>query len=342
MKPLVSIVIPIYNMGDSIESCVKSVLNQDYGNYEVILVDDGSKDNSLEVCNHIAESSSLVKVVHTENRGSGPARNTGIENASGKYIYFPDSDDYIEPNTISRLVEAMEDGKYDLVVFGFKNVNTKGVLVSEKTYPELSQYGDDIRMSYADYMTTSSRLGIQGAPWNKFFDMDVIREYQLEYPPLRRHQDEGFIGRYMCYAKHVHFIEDVLYTYYTNDLSREWKKYPVDYIDAVTGLYQVRKETILTWNDKDVLTHEMIYREFICNVIKSLELSFSPKMAFGCKERIKWMQKTISNSKLLEVQIPSILGVYQKTILFLLRTMPLWVTYNALHFKTIVEQKRRK
>ena len=104
MKPLVSIVIPIYNMGDSIESCVKSVLNQDYDNYEVILVDDGSKDNSLEVCNKIAATSALVKVIHTENRGSGPARNTGIENASGRYIYFPDADDYIEPNTISRLV----------------------------------------------------------------------------------------------------------------------------------------------------------------------------------------------------------------------------------------------
>lgn len=236
----------------------------------------------------------------------------------------------------------MEDGKYDLVVFGFKNVNTKGVLVSEKIYPELSQYGDDIRVSYADYMTTSSRLGIQGAPWNKFFDMDVIREHHLKYPPLRRHQDEGFIGRYMCHAKHVHFIQDVLYTYYTNDLSREWKKYPVDYIDAVTGLYKVRKETILKWNESDQMTHDMIFKEYICNVIKCLELSFSPKMNFNSDERKNWIRHILKVSEIQSVIIPSLLGKYQKVMMNIISLGNTPLLYSVLYFKITCEKYLRK
>lgn len=336
-NPLVSVVVPIYNMGDKIEHCIQSILKQDYNNFEVVLVDDGSKDNSLEVCNKLAKNNSSIKVVHTENRGSGPARNTGIENSRGEYIYFPDADDYIEPETLSTLVKAMEGGKYDLVVFGFKSVNTKGEMVGTKTYPDLAQEGDFIRSSYADYMTTSSRLGIQGAPWNKFFKSSIIRDEVIEFPPLRRHQDEGFIGRYMCHVKNVHFIQNVLYTYYTNDLKLEWKKYPVDYIDAVIGLNNVRKETILTWNPCDTVTREMIQREYICNVIKALELSFSPKMGFDREKRTKWIKEKIKETKIKEVVVPSILGFYQKLMLLILKIIPFPVFYFSLWIKIKAE-----
>lgn len=233
----VSIVVPVYNMGSKIEKCVHSLMEQTYKNIEIILVDDGSRDDSFAHCKELALEDCRIVAYHTENMGSGPARNYGISHATGRYIYFPDADDYLEPNAIDVMVNAMGVGDVDLVVFGYKNIGVSGKILKVKTYPELIQRGVNIRANYSDYMTTLSKLGIQGAPWNKFFDMNVIREHNISYPPLGRHQDEGFIASYMTHTTCVHFITDVLYTYYTNDLKKEWDKYPVTYIEAVCGLY---------------------------------------------------------------------------------------------------------
>lgn len=336
----VSIVVPVYNMGDKIETCVQSLIKQTYQNIEIILVDDGSKDDSYQHCLHLAEIDSRIIALHTENRGSGPARNHGIDHATGRYIYFPDADDYLEPNAIAILVDAIKDGEYDLVVFGFKNVNQDGKEISVKRYSETVREGEDIRKDYSPYMTTGSEYGIQGAPWNKFFVLSVIKAHELEYPPLRRHQDEGFIARYMCHAQKVRFIEDVLYTYYVNDLQKEWQKYPVDYIDAVIGLNETRKDTILAWNPNDQKTHDLVAKEYICNIIKSLELSFSPKMNFGSKQRREWIKEAIRKSGIDGVAAPSLLGRYQREILKLIKSSRLGLLYQVLRCKVWVQKSK--
>ena len=170
-----SIVVPVYNMEESLEKCVKSLLHQTYQNYEIILVNDGSKDNSGAICDKLAAENEIVQVVHTENRGSGPARNSGIAAATGAYVYFPDADDYLEPYAIARMVEAMETENCDLVVFGFRYVNQNGETTSQKIYEDVIHCGEDIRNQYQEYLTMAGRFGIQGAPWNKFFDLKVIR-----------------------------------------------------------------------------------------------------------------------------------------------------------------------
>ncbi len=316
---LVSIVFPVYNNGERLISSVQSILDQTYKNIEVILVDDGSKDNSLDICNQIANGDNRVKVVHTENQGSGPARNTGITNASGKYIYFPDADDYVVRNAIEIMVNAMNEG-CDIVVFGFRTLSVDGKkVIRTKKYKEYISDADKLRKDYSKCLGSERELSIQGAPWNKFFSLDTIKNNTVEYPPLRRHQDEAFIGRYMCYATKVHFIPEVLYDYYSNDLSKEWQKYPVNYLDAVMGLYSIRKQTILTWNQNDKATHDSVNCEFICKTIKALELSYSPKMKFTRKERKQWVIDNIKNSRILEVKQPEVLGKYQSIILRLMR-----------------------
>lgn len=235
------------------------------------------------------------------------------------------------------MVNAMECGKNDLVVFGYKEIKPNGTLSREKKYPELHQCGEDIRNSYAEYMGSTVSLGIQGAPWNKFFDLEIVRKNGIEYPPLRRHQDEGFIARYMCHVQNVHFIRDVLYTHYTNDLKLQWKKYPIDYIDAVIGLNETRKETILKWNINDKETHKIIQREYICNVIKALELSFSPKMGFDKSQRINWIKEKILVSDICNVTVPDNLGKYQRVIMGIIKDNNINKLYRTLYFKVRIE-----
>lgn len=338
MKRKVSIVIPIFNMDSTIERSLKSIQQQDYSNIEIILVDDGSTDNTLSKCKVIEKQDDRVIVIHTENRGSGPARNTGIDVATGDYIYFPDADDYLIPTAISTMVAAMEQKSVDLVVFGFKNVNNKGKILLEKQYDDSVQLSRDIRLQYKEYMDYTARWAIQGAPWNKLFNLNIIKKYKIEYPPLRRHQDEGFIGRYMCYSEKVHFITDILYTYYVNDLKKEWQKYPLDYIDAVIGLYEVRKDTILRWNPKDKETHDIVKVTYIVGVIKALELSFSKKYSFNGAERFNWICDTISKSKIYEMNIPEQFDLgYQKKILSLIKQKKYKTTYKVMMLKVFIE-----
>ena len=338
-RELVSIVVPVYNMEKSLEACVESILNQSYSNLEIVLVDDGSTDNSFDKCKELQKKDQRIQVYHTENRGSGPARNTGIEKASGRYIYFPDADEKIDLNAISILVNAMENGKYDLVVFGYESIDVKGNTVLKKQYPNMNKNGEMVRQDYSDYVVSTRKCGIQGAPWNKFFDMNLIKNHSIRYPSLRRHQDEGFISYYMCYAGNIHFIEDVLYSHYLNDLKREWDKYPVDYVDAVIGLYKVRKETILTWNDKDKKTRQIIEQEYICNMIKAFELSYSPKMKLNRRSRLKWIRNQSERSQILDITIPESLGRYQRIVFTLLKKGYLCLAVLIIHIKVLIEKR---
>lgn len=118
MNSLVSIVIPVYNVEKYLKECVDSAINQTYKNIEIILVDDGSKDNSGKICDEYKEKDERVIVIHKENGGLSDARNCGMANANGEYIYFLDSDDYILENTISELLEKAIENSSDFVFFG--------------------------------------------------------------------------------------------------------------------------------------------------------------------------------------------------------------------------------
>ena len=125
-KGVVSVVLPIYNVEKYLNRCVKSVVNQSYKNLEIILVDDGSPDNCPTLCEDWAKKDSRIKVVHKENAGLGYARNTGIENATGEYICFFDSDDYIALDAIEKAYSLAIKEKSDIVVFGFCDVKSNG------------------------------------------------------------------------------------------------------------------------------------------------------------------------------------------------------------------------
>ena len=116
---IVSVIIPVYQAEKYVERCVKSVINQTYKNLEIILIDDGSIDNSLSVCENLAKRDLRIRVFHQENRGVAATRNKGLEYAIGEYVYFLDSDDWIDENTIFEMKTAMENSDADLCICGF-------------------------------------------------------------------------------------------------------------------------------------------------------------------------------------------------------------------------------
>lgn len=125
-QPKVSVIIPVYNAENFIDRCISSVVNQTYSCLEIILVDDGSPDLCPEICDDWVKKDSRIRVIHKENAGAGMARNTGLEAATGEYLLFVDSDDYIDPNTVQRCVETAEKDKSDMVLYGRKDVSVNG------------------------------------------------------------------------------------------------------------------------------------------------------------------------------------------------------------------------
>lgn len=116
-KKLLSIIIPVYNTKQYLRECVDSAIDQDVDDVEIILVDDGSTDGSEEICDDYADKNSSVKVVHKPNKGLGSARNAGIRVAEGKYIYLLDSDDYIQPNSLGKVIGSCEENDLDICFF---------------------------------------------------------------------------------------------------------------------------------------------------------------------------------------------------------------------------------
>ena len=113
-KALVTVVIPVYNVEKYLEYCIKSVVEQTCSEIEILLIDDGSTDGCPEICDEWAGKDSRIRVIHKENQGLGLARNTGIENATGKYICFFDSDDYIAKDTVEKIYGLAEKEKSDI------------------------------------------------------------------------------------------------------------------------------------------------------------------------------------------------------------------------------------
>lgn len=311
----ISVIIPVYNAGDNLKGSIESVLRQSLHDIEVILVDDGSTDNSSAICDDFARENTNVTVYHTENHGSGPARNIGISHAKGAYAYFADADDILPNDALQNLWNGTENGLYDLVVGGYAAVDDHDDIVFAKKYRDSIHTGEELRSYYADCFNDEGPLYIQGAPWNKLFSLSIIRNNNVSFPAMKRHQDEAFIGRYMCFAKRVHYIDKCVYRYLRNDMKRIWDKFPKNYFDIIMELRRERESNILAWNPEDSMTRDYADKEHLCNVIRAMELTFSPKFHYTRKEREEEIRRMAEESGILTMPVPDSAKWYPHTIL---------------------------
>ena len=338
MAELISVIVPVYNMGESLEKCVASILEQDGADYELILVDDGSKDDSWARCQRREKNDVRISAYHQENQGPGPARNLGISKARGRYAYFPDADDTLSPHALQIMLAAMKKNQSDLVVFGYQAMDQKGEVRRKKTYPEFVKDAEAIRQDFSDYASMKTKFGIKGAPWNKFFDLEIIREHHVVFPPLRRYEDEVFISRYMCWASKVQFIEDVLYTYYMNDLTLEWKKFPDDYYDLVQKFYAYCHEDVLAWNPKDTKTTQIVNEEYVDGIVRALELNYSPKYNYSSREIKRLVKQQVEQSSICSLEIYSDYSSYKKALLHLFKKKQYGAAMMAMWLKIRAEK----
>ena len=214
MNGLVSIIIPVYNTEKYLRRCLDSVIGQTYYNIEVIIVDDGSNDDSLNICKQYAFLDHRIDFIHQSNAGVSTARNVGLKNAKGDYICLIDADDYLDDRYVETMLKAManvdmvacssyilegDDGKCQSI-----NTIAKDSMLSKKE---------------ALYCLFNSN-GYHGWCWNKMFKLDVIKKNTLHFEEkLKFCEDELFCLQYILHIDSACFIKDRLYHYVRNEKS---------------------------------------------------------------------------------------------------------------------------
>ena len=207
---MVSIIVPIYNKEKTLNKCIDSILQQEYKDIELILVDDGSSDNSAKICDEYKKIDSRVLVIHKKNTGVSDARNNAIKISKGEFIQFVDADDYITKDATKLMVRAINEYNADMVIANFyrvvgNNVSIKGS-IDEKILMSTSDFADIMMKSPADYY--------YGVLWNKLFKSSIIKQYKMEMnPKLNWCEDFIFNLEYMLNIKNVISLPVPIYYY---------------------------------------------------------------------------------------------------------------------------------
>ena len=213
MNPLISVIVPVYNVEKYLDRCVESIINQTYTNLEIILVDDGSPDNCPAMCDKWAEKDERIRVIHKPNGGVSSARNTGIENSNGEYIAFVDSDDYTADNYVEALIKNLIDNDCDLVACNFNYVNKDSTFIKTSEYKKALCAGKHEILS--DYLNEA--FVDPGCP-GKLYVKNVIDSLRFD-ENIKNGEDFLFNYYYLSECKKVIQIEDALYNYVQNPTS---------------------------------------------------------------------------------------------------------------------------
>lgn len=202
---LISIIIPVYNTSKYLQRCLNSVLNQTYKDVEIIIINDGSTDNSLRICSEYAAKYDNIKLISKKNEGVSIARNTGIENATGDYIVFIDSDDYLENEYLQVLVNAVKG--YDMACCAYYEDNgesRKAILLSDSC--EMDQ------LKALQLEIGGDLFG--GYLWNKIFRRSIIEKYKLRFKKgMTLCEDQVFCVEYTMHAQRIYYVAQALYHY---------------------------------------------------------------------------------------------------------------------------------
>lgn len=236
----ISIIVPVYNVEDYLRRCVESIRNQSYKNIQIILVDDGSVDRSLDICNQVALNDPRIEVHHTENRGSVSARKYGMKKAEGVYTCFVDADDYLSCDMVSRLFSILKNSDADFVHFGHieeKDGEEQEVCFFDETVIDLTNNKDKILFLQKYILNGTNKEFISSSIWSKMFKTDFIKNC-IRYLPDEQQYGEDLICLCRCIleSRRIVLTKEILYHYTIREASLSHIKYD-DFMMKEIGLW---------------------------------------------------------------------------------------------------------
>lgn len=246
-QPLISVILPIYNVERYIIRCLQSISNQTYKNFEVILVVDGATDSSYLLAKNFAERDKRFRVIYQDNAGSGPARNNGIKNANGEFFLFIDPDDWIEADYIEVLMKGFNTTHADMIL-SYKCIcfcDVAGNILYRKFDKIATININGQKLVREKYLNLSS-LDLVNAPTRILYKANIIRENNVMFPDLRRSQDIVFNYRYYNCIKSLCVLDYCGYMYRIENKSYALKLKP-DYYKTIILIYNEIEYLFNSW-----------------------------------------------------------------------------------------------
>ncbi|URZ87627.1 glycosyltransferase family 2 protein [Floricoccus penangensis] len=209
---MISVIIPVYNGERYIERCLNSLINQNYKNFEIIIIDDGSLDSTQEIINQAYSKDKRIKYFYQKNQGVSVARNKGIEVSKGKYITFLDVDDYFNNERFN--IFADSNPEFDIIITGYKSIDEFGNLLNDFSFSESFILNENI----IDYIINDSR--VNGYCWNKYYSKEIIDNNKIKFSEsLDFAEDLIFNLQYIKYTSSAKIYSESTYNYVKSDSS---------------------------------------------------------------------------------------------------------------------------
>ncbi len=294
-NPIVSVIVPVYNVAPYLQRCIYSLTRQTLWDIEIILIDDGSTDNSPEICDNAAKKDERIKVIHKENGGAGSARNAGLDIATGKYISFVDSDDFVEADMMQKMVAALENANAQISVCNVvKHENKKSTYNCLNLFSDVVDFSDKNLNYFFDVY--GSKISILGC--NKLYCFDILKKYNIKFIDMDKvwSEDQLFMISYFRFVKKAAFIDESLYHYEIREGSLCHRKTNCKILNQWINLVKEIKKFV-DENDPesaDENTYQIVMWNYLCSAINCLENknNFDLAITLVNAENMKFLKNT--------------------------------------------------
>lgn len=332
MIDLVSVIVPVYNVEKYLDRCIESLLNQTYCNLDIILVDDGSKDNSGKKCDNWEKKDNRISVIHQENGGLASARNTGLCHAKGQYICFVDSDDWVHVEYVEKQYKALIKNQADIVICShsieFINDNISQPITFQK-----EECFDKNNMAKGIYLL--EEVDVFNTVWNKMYSKQIIDNLQFE---LNSEPGEDLLFNVKCFLKvnKIIVLPDILYFYMRQDELTLTSSYKKGLFELSQKFNNVQKELYENYNMIDTEYFSTYKKAYIYRIFTCIPNMYRKNSDMTLQERISVFYKMKEDKELLlylnEQIIDNIHVKYMKKMLCKKSAKEIDICYKVLFF----------
>ncbi|MEH7511696.1 glycosyltransferase family 2 protein [Gottfriedia acidiceleris] len=311
---LVSVIIPIYNAEKYLSRCIESILQQSYKSFEVILINDGSTDKSMEICLDYSHRDERIKVIQIENHGPGFARNMGLEIARGEYIQFTDSDDTLPLNYLEAMVSRIEQDNSDIVICGIKNIKNDQTLNKFAVEELLSAPG----MALIDLFINLLDRGLAYSPCNKLYRSEIIKVNNIHFGVVfNMGEDAMFNISYFKHSKCCSFENRIFYEYHQN-IGSIVNSYTHNKYEIQTQLYKNLRKLVNELSGSSSINTMCLYYQYELTFV--FTNYYLPDCSLSSTDRKKIIKTIIHCDIVQEIfNIPNQRSNLQKIIRILVR-----------------------
>lgn len=334
--PFFSIILPTYNSENTISSVLDSILAQDYEDFEVLIINDGSTDHTEEIVLEYSAKDNRIRFFTIDNKGPSEARNVGIDKANGLYLLFIDSDDLLQPNVLEYLHQQQVQGEFDILIFGYTITDTNFESLAIYGMPD-AEYSGHTRMGQVLPELYQSNLLNQ--VWNKVYSLDWLRDSGVRFSDYRFAEDRLFLISILRYAQSIKVVQKSCYLYVISGDNSLTRSYYDKKFEACLLVDQQICALALEWGNESQYAQEVWDYMFFKTVLSCLTQLYSPTCSLSGKMRRVLAREILNHPKVnRKLLLNRSVGVLVRSVYFIVRSRILWLNSLTARIILLVEK----